>query len=104
MTAPVRSGPLRGVRVVELTKVWAGPYVGKLLAFLGAEVMRIESRGSLDVTRTYGVKDIDNAPGFQAVNPQKLSVQIDMKKPEGIGLILDLLRKSDIVVENLRPG
>lgn len=99
-----RGGPLQGVRVVELTKVWAGPYVGKLLAFLGAEVIRIESLGSLDVTRTYGVKDINNAPGFQAVNPQKLSVQIDMKTPAGVALILDLLRKSDIVVENLRPG
>ena len=104
MTDRARGGPLQGVRVVELTKVWAGPYVGKLLAFLGAEVIRIESLGSLDVTRTYGVKDINNAPGFQAVNPQKLSVQIDMKTKQGIGLILDLLRKSDIVVENLRPG
>lgn len=100
----LRGGPLQGVRVVELTKVWAGPYVGKLLAQLGAEVIRIESRGSLDVTRTYGVKDIDDAPGFQAVNAQKLSVQIDMKTEQGIRLILDLLAKSDIVVENLRPG
>lgn len=104
MSARARGGPLQGVRVVEITKVWAGPYVGKLLAFLGAEVIRIESLGSLDVTRTYGVQDINNAPGFQAVNPQKLSVQIDMKTRQGIGLILDLLRKSDIVVENLRPG
>lgn len=104
MSTRARGGPLQGVRVVELTKVWAGPYVGKLLAFLGAEVIRIESLGSLDVTRTYGVKDINNAPGFQAVNPQKLSVQIDMKTPQGIQLILDLLGKSDIVVENLRPG
>ncbi|MFP5304947.1 MAG: CaiB/BaiF CoA transferase family protein [Gammaproteobacteria bacterium] len=99
-----RGGPLQGVRVVELTKVWAGPYVGKLLAFLGAEVIRVESLGSLDVTRTYGVADIDEAPGFQAVNPQKLSVQIDMKTAGGVQLILDLLRASDIVVENLRPG
>jgi crotonobetainyl-CoA:carnitine CoA-transferase CaiB-like acyl-CoA transferase len=76
--------------VIELTKVWAGPYVGKLLAFLGAEVIRIESESSLDVTRTYGVKDINNAPGFQAVNPQKLSVQIDVKTPEGVRLILEL--------------
>lgn len=104
MSNRARGGPLQGVRVVELTKVWAGPYVGKLLAFLGAEVIRIESLGSLDVTRTYGVKDINNAPGFHAVNPQKLSVQIDMKTREGIGLILELLGKSDIVVENLRPG
>jgi len=104
MSGAMRGGPLQGVRVVELTKVWAGPYVGKLLAFLGAEVIRVESLGSLDVTRSYGVADINQAPGFQAVNPQKLSVQIDMKTPEGIALILDLLRKSDIVVENLRPG
>lgn len=104
MSQRLRGGPLQGVRVVELTKVWAGPYVGKQLAFLGAEVLRVESLGSLDVTRTYGVSDINNAPGFRAVNPQKLSVQIDMKKPEGIEILLALLAKSDIVVENLRPG
>jgi crotonobetainyl-CoA:carnitine CoA-transferase CaiB-like acyl-CoA transferase len=104
VTDTARGGPLQGVRVIELTKVWAGPYVGKLLAFLGAEVIRVESEGSLDVTRTYGVADINNAPGFQAVNPQKLSVQIDMKTEKGIALILDLLGKSDIMIENLRPG
>src|ERR1700740_3089319 len=96
MAEPQRGGPLQGVRVVELTKVWAGPYTGKLLAFLGAEVIKIESLESLDVTRVYGVKDMDNAPDFQAVNPQKLSVQIDMKKPEGVALILCLLAQSDI--------
>lgn len=104
MNPAMRGGPLQGVRVVELTKVWAGPYVGKLLAYLGAEVIRIESEGSLDVTRFYGVDDINNAPGFQSVNPEKLSVQIDMKSEEGIALLLDLLKQSDMVVENLRPG
>ncbi len=102
--AQAGGGPLRGVRVVELTKVWAGPYVGKLLAYLGAEVIRVESEGSLDVTRFFGVDDINNAPGFQAVNTQKLSVQINMKSEQGIALLLDLIGKSDIVVENLRPG
>ncbi len=104
MAEQARGGPLQGVRVVELTKVWAGPYVGKLLAYLGAEVIRVESLDSLDVTRTYGVDDIDRAPGFQAVNPQKLSVQINMKNPAGIELLLELIGKSDILVENLRPG
>ena len=104
MSTRQRGGPLQGVRVVELTKVWAGPYVGKLLGYLGAEVIRIESLESLDVTRVYGVKDMNNAPGFQAVNPEKLSAQVNMKSPEGIALILDLIRESDIVVENLRPG
>lgn len=99
-----RGGPLQGVRVVELTKVWAGPYAGKQLAYLGAEVIRIESEGSLDVTRVYGVKDINRAPGFQAVNPEKLSAQINMKSEKGINLILDLLKEADIVIENLRPG
>jgi len=99
-----RGGPLAGVRVVELTKVWAGPFVGKLLAFLGAEVIRVESMSSLDVTRVYGVKDMNKAPGFMAVNPQKLSVQINMKTAEGIGLIRDLLAESDMVIQNLRPG
>ncbi len=99
-----RGGPLQGVRVLELTKVWAGPYVGKLLAYLGAEVIRVESEGSLDVTRTFGVDDIDNAPGWQSVNPQKLSVQVNMKSEEGIALILKLVGECDILVENLRPG
>lgn len=104
MTEMARGGPLQGVRVVELTKVWAGPYTGKLLAYLGAEVIRVESLGSLDVTRVYGVKDMNNAPGFKSVNPQKLSVQIDMKNEQGIELLLKLLKESDIVIENLRPG
>jgi crotonobetainyl-CoA:carnitine CoA-transferase CaiB-like acyl-CoA transferase len=101
---PDRGGPLAGVRVLELTKVWAGPYAGKLLAFLGAEVIRVESRGSLDVTRTFGVDDIDAAPGFQSVNPQKLSVTIDMKSAGGLALLKDLAATCDIVIENLRPG
>ena len=99
-----RGGPLEGVRVLELTKVWAGPCVGKHLAYLGAEVIRVESLGSIDVTRSYGVDDINNAPGFQAVNPQKLSVQIDMKSKEGVALLKELIGQCDIVVENLRPG
>jgi crotonobetainyl-CoA:carnitine CoA-transferase CaiB-like acyl-CoA transferase len=97
-------GPLAGVRVLELTKVWAGPFAGKLLAFLGAEVIRVESLASLDVTRTFGVDDMDKAPGFMAVNPQKLSVQVDMKSKEGLALLKQLAGTCDIVIENMRPG
>lgn len=100
-----RGGPLQGVRVVEMGKVWAGPETGKHFAFLGAEVIRIESLGSLDFTRnTSRTGDLDKAPGFQSVNPQKLSAQIDTKTGKGVELVLDLLRHSDIFVENLRPG
>jgi crotonobetainyl-CoA:carnitine CoA-transferase CaiB-like acyl-CoA transferase len=104
MTIGPRGGPLQGVRVVEFSKVWAGPFAGKLLAFLGAEVIKVESRGALDVSRIYGVGDVDKAPGFRAVNPQKLGVQIDVKTKEGVALVLDLLGKSDVLIENLRPG
>jgi crotonobetainyl-CoA:carnitine CoA-transferase CaiB-like acyl-CoA transferase len=97
-------GPLHGVRVLEHTKVWAGPYTGKLLALLGAEVIRVESLDSLDVTRRYGVKDINAAPGFQAVNPGKLSVQLSLKSAEGRRLMGELVKRCDIFVENLRPG
>lgn len=99
-----RGGPLEGIRVLELTKVWAGPYAGRQLSFLGAETIRVESLGAIDVTRIYGVDDINKAPGFMAVNPQKLSVQIDMKTPEGIALLKQLLAQCDILIENLRPG
>ena len=99
-----RGGPLQGVRVVELTKVWAGPHAGKLLAFLGAEVIRVESRSALDSARWYHGDDIDGAPGYQAANPQKLSVQIDTRKPEGKALLFKLLATADVFIENLRPG
>lgn len=104
MTNPNRGGPLAGVRVIELTKVWAGPEVGKILAYLGAEVIKIETMGSLDVTRIYGVEDMNKSPGFQSVNTQKLSVQINTKEPKGVQLLLDLLKESDMLIENLRPG
>ena len=100
-----RGGPLEGVRVVELSKVWAGPETGKHFAFLGAEVIKIESQGAIDLTRYDSLTgDINKARGFQSVNPQKLSAQIDMKSEKGIQLILDLLKETDILVENLRPG
>lgn len=102
--AQKRGGPLEGVRVLEITKVWAGPFTGKQLAYLGAEVIKVESMGSLDVTRFYGGFDINHAPGFQAVNPQKLSAQIDMKSKEGLALLKDLAGQCDILIENLRPG
>ena len=98
------SGPLRGVRVLEVTKVWAGPYFGKLMTYLGAEVIRVESYDSMDATRAFGTKDINDAPGFQAVNPGKLSVQVNMKSAQGKRLVHELVKVSDIFVENLRPG
>ncbi|MGA7053216.1 MAG: CoA transferase, partial [Mycobacterium sp.] len=64
-----RGGPLEGVRVVELTKVWAGPYAGKLLALLGAEVIKVETAAIPEEMRAYGGTDINHAPFFLSINP-----------------------------------
>jgi crotonobetainyl-CoA:carnitine CoA-transferase CaiB-like acyl-CoA transferase len=99
-----RGGPLEGVRVVELTKVWAGPYAGKLLAFLGAEVIKVETSANPDEMRAYGGTDINHAPFFLSINPEVLSVELDLKSPAGTDRLRDLIARSDIVINNLRPG
>lgn len=99
-----RGGPLQGVRVVELTKVWAGPYAGKLLAFLGAEVIKIECSGTPEEMRAYGGTDINHAPYFLSINPEILSVDVDIKTMAGRNALQALISRSDIVLNNLRPG
>lgn len=99
-----RGGPLEGVRVVELTKVWAGPYAGKLLAQLGAEVIKIETAAAPEEMRAYGGTDINHAPYFLSINHEILSVDLDIKSPEGMARLRELISRSDIVINNLRPG
>lgn len=99
-----RAGPLAGIRVLEITKVWAGPYAGKLLAFLGAEVIKVESRANLDEMRAYGGVDIDSAPYFRSINQEVLSVQVDMKSAEGMAYLHRMIALSDVLIDNLRPG
>lgn len=99
-----RGGPLEGVRVVELTKVWAGPYAGKLLAMLGAEVIKVETAGAPEEMRAYGGTDINHAPYFLSINPEILSVDLDIKSAQGMARLRELIARSDIVINNLRPG
>jgi crotonobetainyl-CoA:carnitine CoA-transferase CaiB-like acyl-CoA transferase len=99
-----RGGPLEGVRVVELTKVWAGPYAGKLLALLGAEVIKVESSTHPDEMRAYGGTDLNHAPFFLSINPEVLSVELDLKSPGDVDELRALIARSDIVINNLRPG
>ncbi|OBH58166.1 CaiB/BaiF CoA-transferase family protein [Mycobacterium sp. E2479] len=99
-----RGGPLEGVRIVELTKVWAGPYAGKLLAMLGAEVIKVETADSPEEMRAYGGADINHAPYFLSINPEILSVDLDIKSTEGMARLRELIARSDIVINNLRPG
>lgn len=99
-----RGGPLAGVRVVELTKVWAGPYAGKLLALLGAEVIKVETAAGPEEMRAYGGTDINHAPYFLSINPEILSVDLDIKSADGMARLRELIARSDIVINNLRPG
>ena len=99
-----RGGPLQGVRVAELTKVWAGPYAGKLLAMLGAEVIKIETATAPEEMRAYGGTDINHAPYFLSINTEILSVDLDIKSTEGMARLRELVARSDIVINNLRPG
>ena len=92
------------MRVVELTKVWAGPYAGKLLAFLGAEVIKVETRGHPEEMRAYGGTDINHAPFFLSINPEILSVDLDIKSAARLDRLRELIARSDIVINNLRPG
>jgi crotonobetainyl-CoA:carnitine CoA-transferase CaiB-like acyl-CoA transferase len=100
----LRGGPLQGVRVVELTKVWAGPYAGKLLAMLGAEVIKVETAANPEEMRAYGGTDVNHAPYFLSINPEILSVDLDIKSVEDMARLRELIARSDVVINNLRPG
>ena len=104
MSARKRQGPLAGVRVLALAKVWAGPYAAKMLSLLGAEVIKVESMGALDEMRAYGGVDIEHAPYFLSQNTEILSARVNLKRTEGIEQLKALIAHSDIVLDNLRPG
>lgn len=104
MTKGGRGGPLAGVRVLALVKVWAGPYAAKMLALLGAEVIKIESIDALDEMRAYGGVDLEHAPYFLSQNTEILSARVNLKSAEGIAQLKALVARSDIVLDNLRPG
>lgn len=96
--------PLFGVRVLDLTRLLPGPVCTLYLADLGADVVKVEDLGPGDYARQLG-----NAPGtvsafYRAVNRNKRSVAVDLKRPEGRAVLLDLARAADVVIESFRPG
>jgi len=97
-------GPLAGVRVLDFTRVLAGPAASLALADLGADVIKIEPPGGGDETRGFPPTREGESHYFLAVNRGKQSVVIDLKSPEGVALATDLSAKCDIVIENYRPG
>ena len=105
------AGPLSNIRVLDLTRVLAGPWATQMLADFGAEVIKIEKPGEGDDTRGWGPPFIKNGDGsegdaayFLSANRGKTSVCIDMASPGGQKLIRDLAVKSDVVIENFKVG
>jgi formyl-CoA transferase len=102
--SPVWSGPLAGVRVLDFTRVLAGPAASLALADLGAEVIKVEPPGGGDDTRGFPPYRGEESHYFLAYNRGKRSIVLDLKRPEGVAVAEALAAKSDIVIENYRPG
>ena len=108
----LRPAPLTGIRVLDLTRVLAGPWCTQNLADLGAEVIKIERPGSGDDTRSWGppyVKDQNGhdtteAAYYASANRNKLSVALDMSTKQGASLIRELALQCDVLVENFKVG
>ncbi len=95
--------PLEGVKVIDMSRVLAGPFAGRMLADLGAEVIKVEPPDQ-DVTRRWG-KEIGGVSGYyNQQNAGKKNISIDLGRTEGQELLKQLVSKADILLENFRPG
>lgn len=97
-------GPLDGLKVLDLTRVLAGPYATMLLGDLGAEVIKIEQPGTGDESRNFGPFKNGFSLYFMSVNRGKQSVTLNLKTERGRAIFKQLLAQTDILVENFRPG
>jgi crotonobetainyl-CoA:carnitine CoA-transferase CaiB-like acyl-CoA transferase len=98
------AGPLQGVRVLDLARVVAGPYVSRLLCDLGAEVIKIEPPEGDEVRLIAPHHDQGMSAFFQFANVGKRAICLDLRRPEGVEIVRDLVSWCDAVVENFRPG
>ncbi|MBK5222509.1 MAG: CoA transferase [Acidimicrobiia bacterium] len=99
--API--GVLDGIRVIELASVVSGPYGGLLLAQLGADVVKVESADG-DVTRAWGPVHEGVSAYYFTLNGGKRSIALDVRQPDGLQVVRDLVAGADVVLENWRPG
>ncbi len=112
MTDSLGHGPLRGIRVLDMTRVIAGPYAGQILGDLGADVVKIERRGEGDDVRRVGPPWMPGPDGaatetstyYQSVNRNKRSVTVDFTVPEGAALVARMAASADVLLENYRTG
>ncbi len=100
-----KSGPLDGIRVLDLTRVLAGPYCTMFLGDLGAEVVKIEHPEVGDDTRVWGPPFVEGESAyFLSINRNKKSLSLDLKSDQGTELVRRLAEGADVLVENFRPG
>lgn len=107
-------GPLHGVRVIDMTRVAAGPYCSMILADMGADVIKVERPVCGDDARRFGPPYVDVRNGsadderlslyFVSLNRNKRSVCVDFRQPEGKTIVRDLVRQSHVLIENYIPG
>ena len=100
-------GPLAGLRVLELARVLAGPWVGQALADLGADVVKVERAGVGDDTRAWGPPFVPAAAGghldsayYHSTNRGKRSIEVDFDSPDGQRVVRKLAARSDVLIEN----
>jgi len=103
-TSPEWAGPLSGLRVLDFSRVLAGPAASLALADLGAEIIKVEPPGTGDDTRTFPPFSDGHSVYFLGINRGKKSIVIDLKSPDGAALARELAAKCDILIENYRPG
>ena len=104
-------GPLAGVRVLELARILAGPWAGQILADLGADVVKVERKGTGDDTRGWGPPFVEGADGghlgaayFHATNRGKRSIELDFESEDGRRTVRKLAARSDVLIENFQVG
>jgi formyl-CoA transferase len=103
--ASAQAGPLSDIRVVEMGQLLAGPFCGQLMADFGAEVIKVEQPGAGDPMREWGrEKPHGQSLWWPVIARNKKSIEINARDPAGQDIIRDLVRRSDVLIENFRPG
>ena len=100
----MNTGALEGVKILDLTRVLAGPFCGMLLADMGAEVIKIEVPNKGDDSRFLPPFINGESAYYMNLNRNKQGITLNLKSPEGKQIFLDLVKKADVVIENFRPG
>lgn len=99
-----QTGPLQGIRILDLTRLYPGPLGTMMLADMGADVIKIEDVNAPDYMRYYPPYIQSESAGFIAVNRSKRSLAVNLKIKDGVDIVLALVKTADIVIEQFRPG